>query len=67
MSLAGEGRHAASPRIIDEAPHQAGLADASFALDRERRRPPLAEVAHGSGSYGELGLSSYQPVRRAHP
>ena len=67
MSFAVEDRRAASASIIDEALHEDGLADPGFPLDRERRCPPLAELAEGSSSNCELGLSPHQPVRRSHP
>ena len=67
MSLAAKDRHALSASVIDEAVHQAGLADARLPLDHERRRPPLAALADGSGNHGELSLSPHQAVRRSHP
>ena len=67
MGLAAEDRHAARTRIIDNALHQAGLADAGFPLDGQHRRPPLAELADGSRSQAELGLPPHEPPRRGHP
>src|SRR6516162_4227417 len=67
MSLAAEHRHATGTRIIDDALHQAGLADASLPPDPQHRRPPLAELADRSRSKAELGLPPHQPLRRGHP
>jgi hypothetical protein len=66
MSVAVADGHAASASVIDETLHQAGLADASFSLDHERRRPSPAEVADHGSSHGVLGIPPYQPVRRSH-
>jgi hypothetical protein len=67
MSLAAEHGHLTRTRIIDDALHQPGLADAGFPLDRQRRRPPPAELADRSRSQGELGLPPHEPPRRGHP
>jgi hypothetical protein len=67
MSLAAEHRHVTRTRIIDDALHQAGLADTGFPLDHQRRRPPFAQLADCSPSQGELGLPAHQPLRRGHP
>src|SRR5690348_18423922 len=61
MSLAAEHGHVMRTRIIDDALHQAGLADAGFPLDHQHRRPPLAELADCSRSQGELGLPPHEP------
>src|SRR5262245_52181256 len=67
MSLAAEHRHVTRTRIIDDALHQAGLADAGFPLDGQHRRPPLAELADGNRSQGELSFPPHEPLRRGHP
>ena len=67
MSLAAEHRHVTRTRIIDNALHQAGLADAGFPLDGQRRRPPVTELADRSRSQAELGLPPHEPLRRGHP
>ena len=61
MSLAAEHGHVTRTRILDDALHQAGLADAGFPLDGQRRRPPLAELADCGRSQGELGLPPHEP------
>ena len=66
MTLAAEHCHAPRTRVVDDAPHQAGLADAGF-LDHQRRRPTLAEAADRSGGRGLLGLAPHQPRPRARP
>src|SRR5215470_11713220 len=67
MSLAAEYGRVPRTRISDDALHQAGLADAGFPLDGQRRRPPLAELADCGRSHGELGLPPHEPLRRRHP
>src|SRR6516225_6469447 len=67
MSLAAEHGRVTRTRISDDALHQAGLADAGFPLDRQRRRPPLAELADCGRSHGEFGLPPHEPLRRGHP
>src|SRR6516165_9109666 len=67
MSLAAKHRHVTRTRIIDDALHQAGLADAGFPLDCQRRRPPLAELADCGRSQAELGLPPHESLRRGHP
>ena len=51
MCLAAEHGNSTSTRVIDDALHQAGLADAGFPLDHQRRRrssPFVAERAAGA-------------------
>src|SRR5262252_8564999 len=62
MSLAAEHGRVTRTRISDDALHHAGLADAGFPLDDQRRRPPLAELADCGRSHGELG-----PTPKASP
>src|SRR5262249_57862415 len=67
MSLAAEHGHVTRTRIIDDALHQAGLADAGPPLDHQRRRPPPAELADCSRSPGELRLPPHEPLRPGPP
>ena len=67
MSLAAEHGHVTRTSIIDDALHQAGLADAGFPLDHQHRRPSLAEPANSSRSQCELGLPPNESLRRGHP
>src|SRR5215468_1551088 len=67
MSLTAEHRHVTRTRDIDDALHQAGLADAGFPLDCQRRRPPLAELADRGRSQAELSLPPHYPPRRGPP
>src|SRR5262249_33967423 len=67
MSLAAEHGRATRTRISDDALHQAGLADAGFPLDGQRRRPPLAELANYSRRQAEVGLSPTTPPPRGPP
>src|SRR5215469_2783584 len=67
MSLAAEHGHVTRMRVIDDALHQAGLADAGFPLDHQRRRSPLAELTDYSRRQAEFGLPPHEPLRRGHP
>src|SRR5215471_17710635 len=65
MSLAAEHGHVTRMRVIDDAPHQAGLADAGFPLDHQRRRTPLAELTDYSRRQAEFSLPPRQRQRPA--
>src|SRR5262245_25501600 len=66
MRLSVKGHGAASARIVDEALHQARLADPALTLDHKRRRPSVAQLADGSSCDGELVLPSHEAVRLFH-
>lgn len=66
MCLAAVHGNSTRTRVVDDALHQAGLANAGFPLDHQHRRPALAEIAHGSRSQAKLGLPTHQSPRRRH-
>ena len=67
VGLAAVHGHVTRASIIDDALHQAGLADAGFPLDHQHRRPSLAEPAKSSRRQCELGLPPNESLRRGHP
>ena len=60
MRLAAEHGEPVGMRIVNDALHQAGLADAGLPFDHKRRRAPLTELTDRSRRQRKLGLPSHE-------